>query len=476
MNEKFKIAVSLFAIFIIMISIGTLFNKSETKKSQKNEVVEKFNEESNSEIEEIQSNSNHSNTNLSNSNEVDSNYPSSNSNFSNSNTSDSKKSNSNINSSKVSNSNVSNSKVSNSNVSNSKASNSNISNPNITNSKTDIFSKYYDRANEILSTMTLDEKVGQMFFVRYPYGDANKEIVSENPGGYILFAKDFENESKASFINKISQNQKNSKIKMLIGVDEEGGSVVRVSKFTQFRTSPFQSPQTLYNKGGMDLVLSDASEKANLLLSLGINTNLAPVVDIPTNKNSFIYARSFGTDYKLTSDFAKEIITLMNSKKIISSMKHFPGYGDNVDTHTGIAIDTRSYNNFKERDFQPFIAGIKAGSPMIMVNHNIVNSMDKKYPASLSKNVHDILRKDLNFSGLIITDDLAMGAISSYATDGTAAVQAVLAGNDMLISSDFEKQKKEVLTAIKNKKISEETINNAVRRILACKLYYGIIK
>lgn len=340
----------------------------------------------------------------------------------------------------------------------------------------DLFGKYYDQADNIIANMTLEEKVGQIFYARYPSGDATEEILNEHPGGYILFAKDFENETKDSFIAKINNNQQSSKIKMFIGVDEEGGSVVRASKYYAFRASPFLSPQNIYNQGGMDLIKTDTYEKANLLLSLEINTNFAPVADVPTNQYSFMYDRAFSTDINLTSEYVKTIVEIMNSKKMISVMKHFPGYGDNVDTHTGIATDNRTIDSFRERDFKPFEAGIESSSPMIMVNHNIISNIDDKYPASLSKEVHSILRDELNFTGIIITDDLAMGAVSKYTNDGNAAVQAILAGNDMIITSDFKSQKEEVLTAIKNNVISEEMINNLVRRIIACKLAYGIIE
>src|SRR5699024_3252097 len=115
----------------------------------------------------------------------------------------------------------------------------------------------------------------------------------------------------------------------------------------------------------------------------------------------------------------------MNNDNMISVMKHFPGYGDNGDTHTGVVIDERPYSTFETSDFLPFESGIKAGGPCILVSHNIVKSMDKNYPASLSKNVHNILRENLNFSGVIMTDDLAMDAVKAYVENGEAAVQAV---------------------------------------------------
>ena len=203
--------------------------------------------------------------------------------------------------------------------------------------------------------------------------------------------------------------------------------------------------------------------------------NLAPVVDVPTKTSSFIYARSYGRGAEKTAQYVKSLVQTMNKDGMISTLKHFPGYGDNVDTHTGIAIDNRKYSSFEKSDFLPFESGIEAGAPTILVNHNIVKCMDSSKPASLSKKVHDILREDLGFSGIIMTDDLAMDAVKKYVENGEAAVQAVLAGNDMIISSSFKTQKEEVLKAVKNKKISEKTIDLAVKRILAWKYMYGII-
>ena len=339
----------------------------------------------------------------------------------------------------------------------------------------DLFGKYYNKAEEILNNMSLEEKVGQMFLVRFPESGVISEIKSYNPGGYILFGRDFENETKSSILKEITDCQNASKIKMFFGVDEEGGTVVRVSAYKAFRSSKFKSPQEIWKEGQLPAILKDSTEKSELLKSIGLNMNLTPVADVPTKTSSFIYKRSYGRGAEKTSIYVSELIKTMNSDNMISTMKHFPGYGDNVDTHTGIAIDTRPYEDFEKTDFLPFKSGIEANGPSILVSHNVINAMDKNLPASLSKNVHDILREDLGFTGIIMTDDLAMDAVKSYVENGEAAVQAVLAGNDMIISSDFKTQRDEVLNAVKKGKISEELIDTAVRRILACKYAYGII-
>ncbi len=341
---------------------------------------------------------------------------------------------------------------------------------------TELFGAYYSSAEEIMKNMTLEEKVGQMFLVRYPRtNSAITQIKEQNPGGYVLFAVNFDNQTPQSIKQELENNQENSKIPMFFAVDEEGGKVVRVSSHSAFRTSSFPSPQALYKEGGLEKIVQDAKEKSQLLKSIGLNMNLAPVADVSTSSSDFIYARSFGKGAEETATYIAKVIETMKEEKIVSSMKHFPGYGNNKDTHTGIAIDQRPYETFISSDFLPFEAGIKIGAPTIMVSHNVVESMDKNYPASLSKDVHQILREDLNFSGIMITDDLAMDAVKQYAQNKKAAVQAVKAGNDMLISSNFEEEKQQVLDAIATGEISEETINIAVRRILACKLAYGII-
>lgn len=338
----------------------------------------------------------------------------------------------------------------------------------------EIFCKYYSYADSFLDEMSLEEKVGQLFLVRYDNNLTSTWINNYHPGGFILFAKDFKEHTKESIKTEISSLQDISKIPLVIGVDEEGGIVTRVSKFKNFRDNAFLSPKSIYEQGGFDLLSAIEKEKAQLLLSLGINFNLAPVVDVSIDENDFIYNRSFGKDSLLTSEFAKNMVSYANSENISSCLKHFPGYGNNADTHNGIAIDNRSYDNFVSNDYLPFKSGIEAKVPAILVSHNIVNCIDSNYPASLSKNVISELRNKLGFSGIIVTDDLSMGAVSEYVSFNTAAVLAVNAGNDMIITSNFEQMYNSVLSALKNKEINEALINKAVRRIIAWKKLYNM--
>lgn len=340
----------------------------------------------------------------------------------------------------------------------------------------DLFFEHYLKASKLMNDMTLEEKVGQVFLVRYDASTSTKQITNYHAGGFVLFAKDFEYHTKASIKNELDARQKSSKIPLVLAVDEEGGYVTRVSRFPAFRSERFKSNRDLFETGGYDLVKTSEKEKAELLLGIGLNLNLAPVADVSTNSNDYINIRTFGRSASETATFISNIVSYNNEAGISSSLKHFPGYGNNADTHYGGAIDNRSYDNFIKNDFLPFKSGIEAGVPTILVSHNIVNSMDSEYPASLSKKVINELRNTLNFSGIVITDDLAMGAVSKYVNAKEGATLALNAGNDMIITSNFETMYNEVLNNIKSGIIKEEVIDMAVMRILAWKYAYGIIK
>ncbi len=324
--------------------------------------------------------------------------------------------------------------------------------------------------------MTLEEKVGQMFIARCPSVDAPIYAQKYNLGGYILFGQDFKSSDPDTFRETVKSYQESVKIPMFIAVDEEGGIVTRASRYPQFRKTPFPSPQELFNEGGMDAVRADAREKSEFLLDLGINLNFAPVCDISQNPKDFMYERSVALDAEGTAEYIKAVVKEMKNASMGSVLKHFPGYGSNSDTHTGIAIDKRPIEAFETSDFIPFKSGIDAGAGIVLVSHNVVECMDKNMPASLSPEVIGILREELGFEGLIITDDLVMDAIGLYTDKESAAVQAVIAGNDLLCCTDFTEQIPAVIEAVKRGIISEERIDESVKRILTYKKELGIIK
>lgn len=332
-----------------------------------------------------------------------------------------------------------------------------------------------EKAKNLMSSMSIEEKISQMFFIRCNVDTALEDLKKYKPSGFILFDPNVRNQTKQSLKSAIESYQNASNIKLLISLDEEGGTVNRLSRYKAFRSTPFLSPQQLFKSGGFNEIVKDTNEKATLLKELGINSNLAPVCDLSTNPNDFIFDRSFGKDATQTSKYVSTVVNAMKENKIASTLKHFPGYGNNVDTHTGIAIDNRPYKTFENADFLPFKAGIESGADSVLVAHNIVNSMDNKLPASLSLNVHKILREKLNFNGVIMTDDLQMDAIKKYVGDSTSAVLAVKAGNDLLISSDYTTQIPSVIDAVNKGEISQSRIDESVLRVLILKYNIGLL-
>ena len=334
-----------------------------------------------------------------------------------------------------------------------------------------------DPVEELLTSMTLEEKVGQLFFVRCPAENAAEDVSTYHLGGYILFGRDTKDKTANELIQAI-QSYQDAAVPLLIGVDEEGGTVVRVSSNPHLRSEKFASPQRLYSLGGMERIVADAREKDVLLDALGFNVNLAPVADVSTNPNDFIYPRAFGQDAPATADYVSAVTFQMTADGMGNVLKHFPGYGNNEDTHTGIAVDERPYEDFVNSDFLPFSAGFKSGGAMtaVLVSHNIVECMDRELPASLSPNVHHILREELGFDGVVMTDDLAMEAVSAYAGDGAVAVMALEAGNDLVLTTDYHTQIPKVIGAVENGTLSEEAINTACRRVLRWKQALGLLE
>ena len=328
---------------------------------------------------------------------------------------------------------------------------------------------------DLLDSMTLEEKVGQLFFVRCPETGAAEDVAAYHLGGVLLFGRDFEGKTYGQVRAETDGLQAAADIPLLIGVDEEGGTVVRASSNRHLRAEKFPSPQALYRDGGMEAIAADAAEKSSFLLGLGINVNFAPVCDVSTDSGDFIYSRTFGQDAAATADYVETVTAAMDAAGIGAVMKHFPGYGNNVDTHTGIAVDQRPYETFETSDFLPVAAGTTSPTAAVLVSHNIVVSMDETLPASLSPEVHRVLREELGFTGVAMTDDLAMEALAQYSADGSVAVLAVLAGNDMLVTTDYESQIPTVIAAVEDGTISEETIDAAAARVLHWKARLGLL-
>ena len=332
-----------------------------------------------------------------------------------------------------------------------------------------------DPVDLLLSGLTTEEKVGQLFLARCRKETAAEDIAQYHLGGLVLFDRDTEDETPESLRQTLEHYQKAATIPLLIAVDEEGGSVVRISDKPAFRDAPFSSPRSLYEGGGMEALRTAEVEKDALLPDLGINVTLAPVCDITTDPAAFLYDRSLGQSPELTCQWVQIAVEEGQTYGIGCVLKHFPGYGNNADTHVGIAIENRSLEELEAKELLPIAAGMEAGGGAVMVAHIQVTALDAEYPASLSPAVHRYIRETMGYNGVLVTDDLVMDAISVPYGVGEAAVLAVLAGIDLLISSDFPEQYAAVLEAIREGRISEEQIDNAVRRILLWKQSLGLL-
>lgn len=329
------------------------------------------------------------------------------------------------------------------------------------------------RLQTLLDSMTLEEKVGQLFFVRCPTENAVEDISTYHLGGYLLFSRDFKDGdnwlTKEQFLEKIQSYQDVAEIPLFIGSDEEGGTVTRASRNPNLFSETFKSPQKLNYIGGIEEILRDADTRSRELRALGINVNFAPVCDVSTDPKDFIYDRTLGQDANMTADYVRLVVPAMTEGGTLPVLKHFPGYGNNMDTHTGIAVDQRPMETFENSDLLPFQAGIEAGAPFVLVSHNIVTCMDADLPASLSPAVHRVLREACGFEGIAITDDLAMDAVQAYAKNGAVAVMALQAGNDMIITTDYRTQIPAVIAAVQEGTLDESVIDNACLRVLRCK-------
>lgn len=366
---------------------------------------------------------------------------------------------------------------------------------------TDLFGEYYSKAEEKLSTMTLDEKIAQMYVIGTSSGTNYTVLNQYQFGGHLYLLSSFKdtkgNALKVNtIINQIKESQSKSKIPLLMSIDEEGETVSRINStiYPELKTlnimpHAFQNSCDIYTSGGLEAIKEDTIYKSSILKYLGFNLNFAPDVDI-ADEGFYIYKRTLKQDAQTTSEFAKTVIQTGKSTGVSYSLKHFPGYGNSKDTHNGFSTDNRSLSEFENKDLIPFKGGIEAGAEVVMVSHNIITCLDGNEPASISKEVHDYLRNNMKFTGIIITDAINMDAIAKKYSTKDSVIKAIQAGNDMICLVMDEGQKdvtggatltyqgviNYISEAVADNQISEDTINASVKRILAWKYYKGLIQ
>lgn len=342
------------------------------------------------------------------------------------------------------------------------------------------------RADEILSEMTLREKLYQMFIVTPDMLAGEKYVKNMTPalkegletfpvGGMIYMG---ENVSSAEQIKKmISETAKISEIPMFVSVDQEGGGVARLKENVGF---PIFDSMYDYKDEGTDTAYKNAKTIAENLVKLGFNLDFAPVADVWSNKeNTVIGKRAYSDDFREAAELVASAVKGFNDGGVICTLKHFPGHGSTYqDSHKEPAYIKKSKQELEKEELLPFKAGMNAGVDVIMAGHLTVWGIDDTQPATVSKAVlTDYLRGELGYDGLIITDALNMGAVAGMYEPGEIAVKAVKAGIDVLLMPvRLRASAAGIESAVLNGEISEERINESVRKILEIKLKHGIIQ
>ncbi|MDR3209575.1 MAG: glycoside hydrolase family 3 protein [Oscillospiraceae bacterium] len=344
------------------------------------------------------------------------------------------------------------------------------------------------RAQEVLAGMTLDEKLWQLFFVTPEQltgyanvteaGSATQSALRDRPvGGVIYFAKNIVSPTQVQTM--LTKIQGYADLPLFLAVDEEGGSVQRIGGKTAMHVPSVPAMGSIGRSGDPAQAREVGETIGETLYSLGFNLDLAPVADVLTGgSNTPIGDRSFGADPALVSEMTAALVEGLHASGIASTLKHFPGLGGAAaDTHTDSAETARTLDQMRASEFLPFAAGIKAGSEFVMLSHLSATAIDPSgAPASLSPAVLTLLRGELGFRGVAITDSLSMGAITNHYEAGEAAVLAVEAGADMLLMpGDLTLAFDAVKAAVTDGRLTEARIDESVTRILTAKVAQGLL-
>jgi beta-N-acetylhexosaminidase len=335
----------------------------------------------------------------------------------------------------------------------------------------------------IEQNMTLDQKLGQMMIVQFfgpTYGlDISTMISQYHVGAVLLYTVNNNITDKVQLKGLIQQMQSSSSLPMVVAIDQEGGTVDRLKALDGPRPAAADIGATNDPSKAMAEGIQDAQD----LASYGFNLNLAPVVDVTNVYNPQLYGRTYGNNAALVTSMAQAYLQgLQQSGKVLGTLKHFPGLGDvGVDPHSGVPNLYRSKSDLDAIDWAPYRALIQQGDVhAIMVTHEIVHAIDDNRISSLSPRVvTGVLRDELGFQGVIMTDSLTMEGITAYYTEGQAAAIAVEAGSDLLMGARNPAEVAAMIEGIKQAiasgAISQQRIDDSVRRILMLKSQMGLL-
>ena len=341
---------------------------------------------------------------------------------------------------------------------------------------------------EILDGMTTEEKVAQLFMITPESltgvdgvtlaGDASKEAYDNYPvGGVIYFTQNLisPEQTKEMLSNMQAYSKERTGLPLLISVDEEGGTVTRIAGNSNFDVETIENMSEVGAGGDIDRAYEIGTILGGYLSELGFNMDFAPDADVLSNPdNQVVRERSFGSDPELVSAMVSQELRGLKENGVYGVLKHFPGHGATQgDTHEGYAYTDKSLEELTGNELIPFQRGIDSGASFVMVGHiSVPTVLGDNTPSSLSSvMVTDVLRNQMGFNGVIITDALDMGAVAQAYTSQEAAVAALLAGVDMLLMPEnFQEAYQGVLDAVSNGTITQERLDTSVARILKVKV------
>lgn len=343
-----------------------------------------------------------------------------------------------------------------------------------------------EKVERLLSKMTLHEKVSQLFIVTpekltgysrvIQAGDATRKALEITPVGGLIYSTPnlvSKDQVKTMITSVQSYSRDIVGVPMFISVDEEGGNVARCAN--TLGTASL-SPMFQYRKAGAKTAKKNAKMIAKDISALGFNLDFAPVADTWSNPyNKVIGQRAYSDDFSECAVLVAAAVRGFHKGGILCTLKHFPGHGNTgEDSHTGGAYSDKTLEELRKEELLPFKRGIKAGADFVMTSHVTLRKVDD-VPASLSyKITTELLRNELGFEGIIITDALVMRAVSNTYSSGDLAVKAFLAGNDMLLEpNDLKGAVSAIESAVKSGKITQERLDSSVRRILTVKISGG---
>lgn len=340
-----------------------------------------------------------------------------------------------------------------------------------------------DTVNNKIKGMTLDEKIGQILMLGidgYDLDDSSRKMIEDyHVGGFVLLGQNVKDtEQLLKLINSLkSANASKNKNPLFISVDEEGGRVDRMPSDIK----KYPSCKVIGSLNNVSLSYNIGKSLADEIKAFGFNMDLAPVMDINNNPgNTVIGDRSFGSQPDVVSRLGVQTMLGVQSENIISVVKHFPGHGDtSVDSHKGLPVINYDLNRLNKFELIPFKAAIKNKADAVMVGHILLPELDPLSPASFSKTViTDILRNQMGFDGVVITDDMTMGAIVNNYNIGESAVKSIKAGADIILVCNGMSNKLTVINAMRsavlNGDISEKRLDESVYRILKLKQKYNL--